>query len=98
MNSILGTRGIGNSKSIWLYARCSDFHLVMGLDAVVSRFFPALVTSVLTKQTNALTCHRDTFLYTPELNKKLLGPHPRQLFTEGPKAHNYRATVLGPAP
>lgn len=82
INTILITIGTGNSKSIWLYTGCSDFHLTTGIEAVVSRFFQALVTPVITKQTNTLAGHRDTLLYTTELSRKLPGPHPRQLFTE----------------
>ena len=50
---ILVTISTGNSKSI-CYIRCSDSHLVTEVEAVVSRFFLALVTSLITKQTNTV--------------------------------------------
>lgn len=70
-NIILITTGTRNSKGIWLYPRCSDFHRVTWVEAVPPRFSLALVTFVTTKQTNPLASHRDTFLYTPELSRKL---------------------------
>lgn len=90
--------GTGNSKHIWFYVRCYDFLLVTGVAAVVSRFFLALVTPVITKQTDTQAGPRDTFLYTSECSIKLPGPHPRQLLTEVHKEHNYKVTVLGSAP
>lgn len=39
INTMLVTIGTGNSKSIWLYTRGADFHLVTKVEAGVSRFF-----------------------------------------------------------
>lgn len=50
---ILVTVSTGNSKSI-CYIRCSDSRLVTEVEAVVSRFFLALVTSLITEQTHTV--------------------------------------------
>ena len=50
---ILVTISTGNSESI-CYIRCSDSCIVTEVEAVVSRIFLALVTSLITKQTHTV--------------------------------------------
>ena len=50
---ILVTISTGNSESI-CYIRCSDSRIVTEVEAVVSRIFLALVTSLITKQTHTV--------------------------------------------